>query len=194
MPKVSGLAGNDTVTGLSEVYSDPNARGNKTLSVSAYTVGDGNNGKNYTIITVSDTTGTITRATLTITATSNTKTYDSTTTAAAIPTVSGLQGNDTATGLAEVYSDGNAGINKMLNVSAYTVDNRIDYTVTVVSDFSGLINRAPLTITATSNTKSYDSTTNAAATPTVSGLFGNDTVGGLSESFTAQPTLEPITR
>ena len=42
---------------------------------------------------------------------------------------------------------------------------------------------APLTITATTNTKIYDSTTTAAALPTVSGLVGGDTVTGLSEAY-----------
>ena len=45
------------------------------------------------------------------------------------------------------------------------------------------ITPAPLTFTATANTKTYDSTTSAAAIPTVSGLFGSDTVTGLAESY-----------
>ena len=61
-------------------------------------------------------TANITPAPLTITALTNTKSYDGTITAAASPTVSGLQGSDTLTGLSEVYSDANAGSGKTLNV------------------------------------------------------------------------------
>src|SRR5262249_37188659 len=41
------------------------------------------------------------------------------------------------------------------------------------------ITPAPLTITATTNTKTYDGTAGAGATPTVAGLLGSDTVTGL---------------
>ena len=46
---MSGLVGNDTVTGLAEAYSNANAGSGKTLSVSAYTISDGNGGNNYTV-------------------------------------------------------------------------------------------------------------------------------------------------
>ena len=65
----------------------------------AYTVSDGNGGNNYTVNTfVTDTTGAINARALTITAASNTKTYDAGMTAAATPTITGgtLQGGDTA--------------------------------------------------------------------------------------------------
>ncbi len=188
LPTVAGLQGTDTVTGLAEVYANKNAGTGKTLSVSTYTVNDGNGGNNYTVTTVTDTTGVINKASLTITATTNTKTYDSTTTAAALPTVSGLIGADSATGLAEVYSDRNAGSSKTLSVSAYTINDGNggnNYAVTTVTNTTGLINRASLTITATTNTKTYDSTTTAAALPTVTGIIGNDSVTGLAEVYTS---------
>lgn len=82
----------------------------KTLSVSGYTVNDGTNGGNYAITTVANTTGLINKAALTITATTNTKTYDSTVTAAATPTVAGLIGGDTVQGMTEVYASAQAGM------------------------------------------------------------------------------------
>ncbi len=48
---MTGLVGNDSVTGLAEVYSDKNAGSSKTLSVSAYTITDGNSGNNYAVVT-----------------------------------------------------------------------------------------------------------------------------------------------
>ncbi len=117
-----------------------------------YTVSDGNSGDNYTLTTASSTAGVINQAALTITALSNTKTYDGTTSAAATPTVSGLQGSDTVTGLSETYDTKNVGSGKTLSVAAgYTVsdgNSGTNYTVTTASSTAGVINKAALTITA----------------------------------------------
>ena len=67
-PTVSGLQGSDSVTALVESYDTPNAGIGKTLSVGAYTVNDGNGGANYTVTTVSSSTGVINPVVLTVTA------------------------------------------------------------------------------------------------------------------------------
>ena len=72
-----------------------------TLVVEAgYSVNDGNGGADYTV-TLQTAGGTITPAALTITATSDSKTYDGTTASSQTPTESGLItiGDDTLTGL-----------------------------------------------------------------------------------------------
>src|SRR5205823_8598603 len=74
VPVVVGLVGSDTVTGKAETYDTANADVGKTLSVSAYTVNDGNSGANYTVTTVNDTTGVISAKALTITAQTNSRT------------------------------------------------------------------------------------------------------------------------
>jgi hypothetical protein len=155
-PTTSGLQGSDTVTGLAESYDTKDAGTGKTLSVSAYTVNDGNNGGNYTVSTVASTAGVINQATLTITAAVNTKTYDGSTSAAATPTASGLQGSDSVTGLAETYDTKNVGSGKTLSVSAYTVNdgnNGNNYTVSTVASIAGVINPAMLTVTADDKSK-----------------------------------------
>ena len=120
-PTVSGLMGADNVTGKSELYADAETLVlERVLSVSAYTINDGNSGNNYAVTTLTNTTGVINKAPLTITAATNTKTYDSTTVAAATPGVSGLKGSDTLTGRVEVYSDKNAGSSKTLSVKPPT--------------------------------------------------------------------------
>ena len=186
VPTVSGLQFTDTVTGLVEVYDNRNAGTGKTLSVSAYTVNDGNSGDNYAVTTVADTTGVINKAALTITAQPNTKTYDGNINAATTPSVNGLQGSDTVTGLAETYDTKHAGTGKTLSVSAYIVNDGNsgnNYTVSTVNDTTGVINKAPLTITAQPNTKTYDGTDSAAAAPVVVGAQGSDTVTGLAEAY-----------
>ncbi len=185
-PTVTGLLGTDSVSGAKEVYSTASAGTGKTLSVSAYTVNDGNGSNNYSVTTVTNTTGVITKANLTITATTNNKTYDSTTTAGAAPTVSGLLGADSVSGLTEVYTTASGGTGKTLSVSTYTVNDSNggnNYTVTTATNTTGVITKATLTITATTNAKTYDATTGAAAAPTVSGLIGTDSVTGLTEVY-----------
>ena len=186
LPTVTGLQGLDSVSNLSEVFTDPNVGTGKTLSVNGYTVNDTNGGNDYTVTTVSTTTGVITQATLTITATTNNKAYDATNTAAATPTVSGLQGGDSVSGLTEVYASKNAGTGKTLSVSGYTVsdnNNGANYNVVTVDNTTGIVTKVGLTISATTNTKTYDSSVSAAATPTVTGLKGSDTVTGLTEVY-----------
>src|SRR5207253_1669599 len=183
---VTGLAGADTVTGKAETYDTKNVGTGKTLAVSAYTVNDGNSGGDYTVTTVDDTTGVITAKALTITAQTNSKTYDSTTSAAAVPVVTGLAGSDTVTGKAETYDTKNVGTGKTLAVSAYTVNDGnsgANYTVTTVDDTTGVITAKALTITAQTKSKTYDSTTSAAAVPVVVGLVGADTVTGKVETY-----------
>ena len=83
---------------------------------------------------------TVSPAPLTLTAITNTKAYDATTTAAAIPTVIGLVGDDTVTGLAETYTEANIGTGKTLKVSAYTVNDGNggnNYSVLAVANTTG---------------------------------------------------------
>ncbi len=186
VPNVAGLLGTDSVTGLAEVYTDANAGVGKMLNIAPYTVLDGNGGNNYLVSTIAASTGVITRASLTITAAPNSKAYDSTTAAAAMPAAAGQIGGDRVTGMAEVSSDRNSGTGKTLTVSAYTVNDGNggnNYTVSTVASAAGVINPAPLTITATSNTKTFDGTASATAIPTMTGLIGNDTPGSLSEVY-----------
>src|SRR2546430_10312662 len=118
--------------------------------------------------TVDDTTGVITAKALTITAQTNSKTYDGGITAAAVPVVTGLAGSDTVTGKAETYDTKNVGTGKTLAVSAYTVNDSnsgANYKVPTQADTTGRLTAEALTITAQTNSKTYDSTTSAAAVP-----------------------------
>ncbi|MDF2873550.1 MAG: filamentous hemagglutinin N-terminal protein [Sporomusa sp.] len=142
-------------------YADKNAGANKTVTVSGLSLSGAGAG-NYQLAStsLSGNIGKIDKAALTITAAANTKTYDGTTTAAATPTYSGLQTGDSLTGLAEAYTDKNAGSGKTLQVSGgYTLtdgNNGGNYTVTLVENTSGKIDKAALTITAKNAEKIYD--------------------------------------
>ena len=138
--------------------------------------------------------GAITPAPLTITAQTNTKTYDGTTSAAALPTVSGLQTGDTVTGLTEAYADKNAGTGKTLGVTGYTVnDGNLggNYVVSTVSDATGVINPALLTYVAASTSRETN-TPNPVLSGSVTGFAAGETVSTATTgtlSFTTTATL-----
>ena len=201
-PAESGLitVSGDTLSGLSQAFTskDVLGTGGSTLTVEAgYTVNDGNGGADYTV-TLQSATGTITPAALTITATSDSKVYDGTTTSGQTPAESGLitVSGDTLTGLSQAFTSkdvlGTGGSTLVVEAS-YTVNDGnggADYTVTLQSA-SGTITPAALTITATSDSKVYDGTTTSGQTPAESGLItvSGDTLSGLSQAFTSKDVL-----
>ena len=180
MPAITSgsLQGSDAAD-FSETYSTPNAGTGLTLTPSG-TVNDGNGGNNYTYTFVSIATGVITAEALTITAVTNTKTYDGTTSAAALPVITSgsLQGSDTADFI-ETYSTQNVGTGLTLTPSGTVNDGNggNNYTYTFVADSTGVITAEALTITAVANTKTYDGTTDAATLPVITSgsLQGSDT-------------------
>ncbi len=78
-------------------------------------------------------------------------------------------------------SSKNAGSYSLTASGSLTSDE--NYTVNVNGTGTLTINPAALTLTAVTDTKTYDATTSSAQTPQASGLVGGDTVSGLSESF-----------
>jgi mucin-19 len=194
--EVNGLAPNtlygmDTLAGLTQAFAskDVLAQGS-ALQVAGYTLTDGNGGANYTI-TTQVASGTITPAPLTISATTDSKTYDGTTGSTKLPTTSALFGTNTVTGLSQSFTSKNVlGLNpSTLAVNTvYSVNDGNsgkDYTVTLHTA-AGTITPAPLSIIATSDSKTYDGTIGSAKTPTASGLFGSDTVSALSQAFASK--------
>ena len=142
------LQGSDTAN-FTETYASKNVGTNLVLTPSG-TVNDGNSGNNYTYTFITVSTGAITQASLTLTAVTNTKVYDGTTSAAAIPTVSGLKGSDTVTNLTETYASPNVGTGITLNVATYTINdgnNGGNYAVTLVANNTGVITASSATAT-----------------------------------------------
>ncbi len=143
---LNGVVSGDTVNlgnAASGTFSTKNVGTGISVATAPMTISGASAG-NYTL-TQPALTGAITKTNLTITVAGNTKVYDSTTNAAATPTVSGLQGSDTVTGVAEAYTDKNAGTGKTLVVTAYTVNDGNsgnNYTVSTVSANTGVITTA----------------------------------------------------
>ena len=189
---VFGLQGSDTVSGLTQSYDSKNA-GSRTLAVNGgYVVNDGNSGGNYTV-TTQTASGTIDKAVLIAGLTGTAvKTYDATTDAtltSANYTLSGVLGSDEVAlnnPASGHYADRNAGTGKTVSVSGLGLSGSDagNYTVnTSASGNIGTINKAALTLAATTGTKTYDATTTSSGTVSVTGLQGADTVTGLSQSY-----------
>src|SRR5207248_5191451 len=82
----------DTVSGLSQAFDSRHA-GARTLSVTGYTVNDGNAGGDYTVSTPTAS-GSITPAALAISAVTDSRVYDGTTASSKTPTVGTLYSTD----------------------------------------------------------------------------------------------------
>src|SRR4029077_14801086 len=110
-----------TVTGATQAFQSKNVLGlnGSTLTVTAYTVNDGNSGGNYTV-TTHTATGTITPAPLDVYATSDTRQYNGTTSSSQTPTVGmgELFMGDSLTGATQAFQSKNV---QGLNGSTLTV-------------------------------------------------------------------------
>ena len=142
---------------------------------------------------------TVNRAALTITAVTDTKTYDGTVSSGAQAIVSGLKNSDTVTNLTEQFASKNAlgtgGSTLKVVQSGYNVnkngtetDGSGNYNVTYV-DTSGTINKANVTV---SGSKVYDGTTNAAGSTfqVTSGLVGSEKLGFSGSTTVASANVD----
>jgi hypothetical protein len=192
------LQGADTVTGLKQAFASPNVMGagGSSLVVTAYSVNDGNAGSNYAVITKAAS-GTISQAPLHLSAVTDSRQYNGTTSSNGTPTVTpgDLQGSDSVAGLVQAFQSRNVlGVNaSVLQVTGYVVHDGNgggNYSVST-STAQGSITPAPLHLLATSDTKQYDGTTSSNGTPTVKpgDLQATDTVTGLTQSFASKNVL-----
>ncbi|MDE2158179.1 MAG: filamentous hemagglutinin N-terminal domain-containing protein, partial [Burkholderiales bacterium] len=184
---LQGLLAGDSVT-LDQAghFVTPNA-GSGVAVVATDSLG-GSSAGNYAVTQPSGLSANVAPATLTVSASANTKTYDGTTAAAATPVIAGLQGSDTASAV-EVYASknvlGTGG--STLSPSGLTIgdgNGGANYLV-VTRSASGTITPAPLVVSATPVSKIYAGGVGTnGATPLVSGLVPGDGVAAAGESYT----------
>ncbi|MCX6202662.1 MAG: YDG domain-containing protein, partial [Bacteroidetes bacterium] len=133
----------------------------------------------------------ITKLPVTLTASTNTKVYDGTISAAATPTITlgSLASGDVGT-YSETYDTKSQGIGKTLTpnvisiLDATSVSMVGNYSITYAIKTDGEITKKSITLTASTNTKVYDGTISAAATPTITlGSLASGDVGTYSETY-----------
>lgn len=146
---LSGLVTPDVVT-LSGTGSFASVNQGSGLAVTSTATLGGADAGNYTLTQPTGLTGTITTRALTVTAATNTKVYDGTTSAVATPaiTAGSLAAGDTAT-WTQTYDTKNAGTGKTLLVTAGSVSDGNgggNYAVTLLTDTTGVITKAAATV------------------------------------------------
>src|SRR5205823_6597934 len=123
---LTGVLVGDSVTysGGTATFADKNVGTGKTVTATGLTL-TGTDAANYSVNTTATTNANITAAPLTITAVTDSKTYDGTVSSSATTTVTGLQGSDTVTGKSQAFGSKNAlGTNgSTLSVTGYTVND-----------------------------------------------------------------------
>jgi filamentous hemagglutinin family protein len=186
-PAVTGFEGDVvSVSGTGTgIFADKNAGLGKAVTVGGYTLAGADAG-NYNLVTPSALTADISRANLAVTGVlANDKTYDGTTAAtlggnAAVAAFGSDDVLVAGTG-AGVFADKNAGADKAVTASGFTLTGRDadNYIVTQPAGLAATINRANLAIGGVAaSDKLYDGTVAAtlSGTATVS-AFGSDVVG-----------------
>ncbi|WP_168208348.1 YDG domain-containing protein [Janthinobacterium tructae] len=183
----SGLVGGDSVSLAGSgtgSFADKNAGANKAVTVSGYTLA-GLDAGNYVVTQPSGLTATINKAILAVSGIAAVdKTYDATTGAALSGTAAvAALGSDsvsvTGSGVGS-FADKNAGANKAVTVSGYTLAglDAGNYVVEQPGGLTATINKASLAVSGIAAVdKTYDATTGAALSGTAAvAALGSDSV------------------
>jgi hypothetical protein len=169
-------------------FNDRNAGTGKTVTVTGLAL-SGTTAGNYQLSVAStNTTANISAETLTVKAVANTKPYDGTTAAAAVPilTSGSLQSPDTAN-LLETYDTQNVGSGKTLMPGGAINDGNggNNYQVTYLSTNAGIINPVTLTVTADNKTRWY-----GAADPVLTAQISGFVAGENTNVLAGNPELQ----
>ena len=168
-------------------FLDKNVGTAKTLNVSGINL-TGTDAGNYTFNTTAAAAANIAQAALTLSTASQTRGYDGTTNSSGVVGVAGLFGTDSVTGISQSFDSRNASAvngRTLLVNGGYSVNDGNgggNYLVSTVNA-TGTINQAALTLTAASQTRGYDGTTNSSGVVNVAGLVGGDTLTGATQRF-----------
>lgn len=167
-PDVVTLLGVGSATGT---FADKNTGIAKTVDISGLTLGGAGAG-NYTL-TQPTRTANITKKPITITAVTDTKTYDGTANSGGVPILSAgtpLAVGDSAPAWTQSFNNKNAGTGKVLTPAGLVNDGNSgkNYSYTYATVSTGTINKLSITVTAVSDSKSYDGLVTSSGLPLLS--------------------------
>jgi trimeric autotransporter adhesin len=185
----SGAIDGDTVNLsalTSATYDNKNAGVNKTVTSNALNITSATNGAKqvfgYTLAstTASGAVGTISQRAITVTAATDIKTYDATTSSVGAPTITAgsIVSGDSAT-FSQAFDTKNTGTGKTLTAAGTVNDGNSgnNYAVTFVTNNTGVINQLAITGSVTANNKTYNGNNSATiTTSTLTGAIGGDDV------------------
>ena len=186
---LSGVVDHEDVTldatGATGAFADKNVAGNIVVQVSGLTITGAAIG-NYTLAQPTTTANIMARA-ITVTAVTDTKVYDGTTTSAATPaiTVGTLAPGDTAN-FTEAFGNKNVGTGKTLTPSGSVSDGNSgnNYAVTFAKNRTGVITARAVTVTADAKTKLFGQADPALTYKVTTGslVAGDSFSGGLTRA------------
>lgn len=177
------IAPGDTAS-FSQAFDTKNAGNGKTLTPSGF-VDDSNDGVNYALTFVSVTTGTINQKNITVTAVTDTKGYDGTTASTGVPNISPALITGDTSGFSQIFDNKNAGTGKTLTPQGSVNDGNggLNYAPSFVNDTTGVITTKSITVTAVTDSKVYDGTTNSSASPNISPALVSGDTSEFSEAY-----------
>jgi hypothetical protein len=123
---------------------------------------------NYTM-TGGTHTGTINQANLSLSAVTDSRTYNALTSSGGLVNIAGLQGTDTITGLSQSFDSKNAGARTLTVDAGFTVNDGnsgLNYN-TVLNTAAGSITQRAITVTSSPDSKTYDGNISSAVTPSI---------------------------
>ena len=151
------------------VFADKHVGANKPVTLSGLTLSGAQAG-NYTLSQPAGLTATITPLPLTVAAVSASKTYDRTTSAAGMPTLTpALATGDTTSILGQAFQDAGAGVGNKVIVPSITINDGnggANYSLSLTNFTAGTITKATAAITLSNLAYNYDGTPKAATATT----------------------------
>ena len=185
---LSGVVSGDAVAASGTVFtfSDKNAGTGKAVTVSGTTL-TGADAGNYTLSIPATALADIVAKSIGGTVSANDKTYDGTTAATGTVALTGVVAGDavTAGGTVLTFSDKNAGVDKTVTVSG-TVLSGADagnYVLTLPATTIADIFAKAISATVAANSKTYDGTTAATGSVSLSGVVSGDAVAATGTTF-----------
>ncbi len=185
VPSIHGDPGRFGRPGFTQSFDTKNVGTGKTLTPTGVVV-DGNSGANYAVTFVDASTGVITARPITVTAGTDTKTYDGSTSSSVVPSITAgtLAGSDVAA-FTQTFDSAAVATGKTLNPAGSVLDGNAgaNYAVTFVTDTTGVITQRQITVTADTQTKTYGND-DPALTYQVSGVVapGDGFTGSLTQA------------
>ncbi|MEN6413105.1 MAG: YDG domain-containing protein [Veillonellales bacterium] len=189
---LSGFVGTETVTvNGTGTFEDKNAGINKIVNITGITLSNGANGglaSNYGVSPTATAYANIGKRDLAVTAAGQNKVYDGTVGATVTYGDNRVAGDVLFIGGTGSFGDKNVGTGKTVTISGITIsgDDSSNYTYNTTAPTTADITPRSLTITAAANTKTYDGTTSAAATPAITSggsLQTGDSFTSLTETY-----------
>lgn len=178
--RLSGDVFIDSYTSAS--FADKNVGGSKAVSVSGISI-SGADASNYNFNTSASTTANISRLPITVTAVTDTKVYDGTTTSAGVPSAPGIAAGDTGN-FTQAFDMKNAGPRTLIPAGSVADGNAGNNYAVTFMNANGTISQRPITITADAKTKVYGENDPALTYQLTSGslVVGDSFSGALSRA------------